>query len=72
MKLNQEKLKNLLKMYRLSNISRLTGISYNTLVRLSSKSKKVYEIELKTAYKLAKGLGMSVDEFVNKIYDMDE
>ena len=72
MELNKEKLNNLLSMYRLSTLSKITGIKYYTLQRLSGKSKKVYEIELKTAYKLAKGLGMTIDEFVNKIYDIGE
>lgn len=72
MKLNQEKLNNLLAMYRLSTLSKITGINYHTLLRLSRKSRKVQEIELKTAYKLAKGLGMTTDEFVNKIYDIEE
>lgn len=72
MELNQEKLKSLLKIYRLSEISRQSGISYNTLVRLSSQSKKVNEIEVKTAYKLAKALGITTDELINKIYDIEE
>lgn len=72
MKLNQEKLNNLLSMYRLSTLSKITGINYQTLTRLSRKSRTVYEIELKTAYKLAKGLNITVEELVNKIYDIGE
>ena len=72
MKLNQEKLNNLLKMYRLTTISKISGINYHTLLRLSRKSRTVHEIELKTAYKLAKALGMSTDELINKIYDFDK
>ena len=72
MKLNKEKLNNLLKMYRLTTIAKNANISYSTLVRLSSKSKKVNEIETKTLYKLAKGLQMSTDELINKIYDFDK
>ena len=70
MKLNQEKLNNLLAMYRLSTLSQITGINYQTLTRLSRKSRTVHEIEVKTAYKLAKGLGMTTDELINKIYDI--
>lgn len=72
MKLNQEKLNNLLSMYRLSNLSKITGINYHTLLRLSRKSRTVHEIEVKTAYKLAKGLGITTDELINKIYDIGE
>lgn len=72
MKLNKEKLNDLLKMYRLTTIAKNTNINYFTLVRLSSKSKKVNEIETKTLYKLAKGLQMSTDELINKIYDFDK
>ena len=72
MKLNQEKLNNLLSMYRLSTLSKITGINYQTLTRLSRKSRTVHEIELKTAYKLAKGLNMTVEELINKIYDIGE
>lgn len=72
MKLNQEKLNNLLSMYRLSTLSKITGINYHTLLRLSRKSRTVHEIEVKTAYKLAKGLGITTDELINKIYDIGE
>ena len=72
MKLNQEKLNNLLSMYRLSTLSKITGINYQTLTRLSRKSRIVHEIELKTAYKLAKGLNITIEELVNKIYDIGE
>lgn len=71
MKLNQEKLNNLLKMYRLTTLANITGINYQTLTRLSRKSRIIHEIELKTAYKLAKGLGMTTDELVIKIYDFE-
>ena len=59
----------LLKMYRLKTLSKITGINYHTLTRLSRKSRKVHEIEVRTAYKLAKGLGMTLDEFINKVYE---
>lgn len=71
MKLNQEKLNDLLKMYRLTTLANITGINYQTLTRLSRKSRTIHEIELKTAYKLARGLGMTIDEFVMKIYDFE-
>ena len=67
--LNQQKLNDLLKMYRLKTLSEITGINYHTLTRLSRKSRKVHEIEVRTAYKLAKGLGMTLDEFINKVYE---
>jgi transcriptional regulator with XRE-family HTH domain len=71
MKLNQEKLNDLLKMYRLTTLANITDINYQTLTRLSRKSRTIHEIELKTAYKLAKGLGMTIDEFVMKVYDFE-
>lgn len=72
MKLNKEKLNNLLSQYRLTTLSKNTGIHYSTIQRLSGKSKQVNDIEVKTAYKLAKGLGMTTDELINKIYDFKE
>lgn len=71
MQLNKEKLHNLLKMYRLKSLGDQVGLNYQTIYRLSKPSQPVHSMEVTTAYKLAKGLGITLDEFVARVYDIE-
>ena len=72
MKLIKDRVKKLLKDYNILHFCKDNGIKRNTLSRIICPSRECKDMELTTAYKLAKGLNMSLDELVEKVYSFEE
>ena len=72
MKFNKDKFRNLIKRYNMNEFCKEFGIKRETVARLSSPSKNAKEMTISTAYKLAKGMNLTIDELINKIYDESE
>ena len=71
MKFNKDKFRNLIKRYNMNNFCKEFEINRETIARLSSPSKNAREITISTAYKLSQGMNLSIDEFINKVYDFE-
>lgn len=71
MQFNKDKFRNLIKRYNMNNFCKEFEINRETIARLSSPSKNAREMTISTAYKLSKGMNLSIDEFINKVYDFE-
>ena len=71
MKFNKDKFRNLIKRYNMNNFCKEFEINRETIARVSSPSKNAREITISTAYKLSQGMNLSIDEFINKVYDFE-
>lgn len=71
MQFNKDKFRNLIKRYNMNNFCKEFEINRETIARLSSPSKNAREITISTAYKLSQGMNLSIDEFINKVYDFE-
>ena len=71
MKFNKDKFRNLIKRYNMNNFCKEFEINRETIARLSSPSKNAREMTISTAYKLSQGMNLSIDEFINKVYDFE-
>ena len=71
MKFNKDKFRNLIKRYNMNNFCKEFEINRETIARLSSPSKNAREMIISTAYKLSQGMNLSIDEFINKVYDFE-
>ena len=71
MQFNKDKCRNLIKRYNMNNFCKEFEINRETIARLSSPSKNAREMTISTAYKLSQGLNLSIDEFINKVYDFE-
>ena len=69
MQFNKDKFRNLIKRYNMNNFCKEFEINRETIARLSSPSKNAREMTISTAYKLSQGMNLSIDEFINKVYD---
>lgn len=71
MQFNKNKFRNLIKVYNMNNFCKEFEINRETIARLSSPSKNAKEMTISTAYKLSQGMNLSLDEFINKVYDFE-
>ena len=71
MQFNKDKFRNLIKRYNMNNFCKEFEINRETIARLSSPSKNAREMTISTAYKLSQGINLSLDEFINKVYDFE-
>jgi len=71
MQFNKDKFRNLIKRYNMNNFCKEFEINRETIARLSSPSKNAREMTISTAYKLSQGMNLSLDEFINKVYDFE-
>ena len=71
MQFNKDKFRNLIKRYNMNNFCKEFEIHRETIARLSSPSKNAREMTISTAYKLSQGMNLSIDEFINKVYDFE-
>ena len=71
MKLNREKIQNLLKEYNVASFCRENGIKRDTISRIACPSRNCKDMEVVTAYKISKGLNISLDDFVQKFYTQE-
>ncbi len=71
MQFNKDKFRNLIKRYNMNNFCKEFEINRETIARLSSPSKNAREMTISTAYKLSQGMNLSIDEFINKVYDFE-
>lgn len=71
MQFNKDKFRNLIKRYNMNNFYKEFEINRETIARLSSPSKNAREMTISTAYKLSQGMNLSIDEFINKVYDFE-
>lgn len=71
MQFNKDKFRNLIKRYNMNNFCKEFEINRETIARLSSPSKNAKEMTISTAYKLSQGMNLSIDEFINKVYDFE-
>lgn len=71
MKFNKEKFRNLIKRYNMNEFCKEFEISRETVARLASPSKKANEMTITTAYKLANGMNLSLEKFINLVYDVE-
>lgn len=71
MQFNKDKFRNLIKRYNMNNFCKEFEINRETIARLSSPSKNAREMTITTAYKLSQGMNLSIDEFINKVYDFE-
>ena len=72
MKLNKKNFKKLLKDYNLLNFCKDNNIKRETLSRIICPSRECKDMGITTAYKIAKGLNISLDELVEKVYSFEE
>lgn len=71
MQFNKNKFRNLIKRYNMNNFCKEFEINRETIARLSSPSKNAREMTISTTYKLSQGMNLSIDEFINKVYDFE-
>lgn len=71
MQFNKEKFKILIKRYNMNEFCKEFSLNRETIARLSSPSKNAREMTISTAWKLATGMNLTLDELINKIYDFD-
>lgn len=69
MDFNKDKFRNLIKRYNMNVFCKEFELNRETIARLASPSKNAREMTISTAYKLAKGMNLTIDELINKIYD---
>lgn len=69
MNFNKDKFRNLIKRYNINAFCKEFELNRETIARLASPSKNAREMTISTAYKLAKGMNLTLDELINKIYD---
>ena len=68
MPLSKTKLANLLNQHKLTDLAKITGLSYATLSKLAKSNQEINNMKLTTLCKLAKGLRMSLADFTKEIY----
>jgi transcriptional regulator with XRE-family HTH domain len=68
MPLSKTKLANLLNQHKLTDLAKITGLSYATLSKLAKSNQEINNMKLTTLCKLAKGLRMSVADLTKEIY----
>ena len=68
MPLSKAKLANLLNQHKLTDLVKITGLSYATLSKLAKSNQEINNMKLTTLCKLAKGLRMSVADLTKEIY----
>lgn len=72
MKFNKDKFRTLIKRYNMNEFCKEFCINRETIARLASPSKKAHEMTITTAFKLAKGMNLTIDELISKIYEFDD
>lgn len=70
-KINKDKLMELLSVYNNRALSKKSGLSYNTIARLSTPTKQVNDITGIVALKLAHAMNMDVEKFIKIVYDIE-
>ena len=68
MPLSKTKLANLLNQHKLTDLAKISGLSYATLSKLAKSNQEINNMKLTTLCKLAKGLRMSVADLTKEIY----
>ena len=68
MPLNKTKLANLLNQHKLTDLAKISGLSYATLSKLAKSNQEINNMKLTTLCKLAKGLRMSLADLTKEIY----
>lgn len=68
MPLSKTKLANLLNQHKLTDLAKITGLSYATLSKLAKSNQEINNMKLTTLCKLAKGLRMSLADLTKEIY----
>lgn len=71
MQFNKDKFRKLINRYNMNNFCKEFNINRETIARLASPSKNAREMTVSTAYKLAKGMNLSLDAFINAVYDVE-
>ena len=68
MPLSKTKLANLLNQHKLTDLAKISGLSYATLSKLAKSNQEINNMKLTTLCKLAKGLRMSLADLTKEIY----
>ena len=69
MKFNKEKFRKLVAKYNMNVFCQEVNLNRETVARLASPSKNAREMTVTTAYKLSKGMNLSIDELIKIVYD---
>lgn len=71
MEFNKEKFKNYMKIYNLTAFCEMAGLSRCTLKGILNLKIDTKDMGIKTAYKIAKMMNMSLDNFVKTFYEVE-